>query len=103
MNAIDVCALGHKYKAEGKLDMAVDLYKQAAQMPNPFGFAPAWAFVYEVMIGRGDKAGAREALINFLNAPQNGFTLDALPKFKLDLANLERELNPQPQPQQAPK
>lgn len=98
MNAGDLIALGNKYQAEGKLQLAAEVFREAGQHQSPFGFGPAWLNLHTVLVRLGDLNGARQALVNFMNCPLLPSTVDFLPKVKQELENLEKQLNPQPQP-----
>jgi len=90
MNLGELIDFAIKNKSEGKIEMAINLFKECANM-DPFNPVPH-ANLYEIYRNIGQLGEARMSLIRFLNAYQTGITIDSVPKAKNDLAELEKQI-----------
>jgi len=100
MNCFQLMQYGLVLESQGRIGSAVDAYRSAAAAPNPSGFGPAYLNLHALLIKQGDRAGARQALIDFMNCPVLPTTIDMLPKVKMEIDNLTQQLNPQQAPAQ---
>ena len=96
MNITDLFNLGNKYQQEGRVEMAVEMWKECEKIDTFFG--PAHINLYNIYRSQNNIAQAKEQLVRFLNCPVTGYTLDIIPKIKQELGEIEKQLNPQPQP-----
>lgn len=93
--------LGIQFQNEGRTETAMEIWNKASGMDNHFG--PVYLNQHNVYRSQGNLIKARECLVKFLNCPVNGFTIDSLPVIKQQLAELDKQLNPQMQQVQPPK
>ena len=99
MQAAQLNDLGIQFNQQGKLDVAIDLWKQAEQAD--MFFPPSHLNLYQVYKSQGNLPQAREQLIRFLNCPVTGFSIESIPRFKQELMELEKQMGigqPPPQP-----
>ena len=98
MNCYQLMQYALLLESQGRIGSAIDAYRSAANSPNPHGFGPAYLNLHTLLLKQGDKAGARQALIDFMNCPVLGSTIDMITKVRQEIENLNQQLNPQPQP-----
>ncbi len=96
MTAIDLFNLGNQFQNEGKVELAIEMWKRACQADAMFG--PPHLHLHNTYKAQGNIMAARQELIAFLNCPITGFSLDMIPKAKAELAEIEKALLPQPLP-----
>ncbi len=92
MTAIDLFNLGNQFQNEGRVELAIELWKRACQLDLMFG--PPHLHLHNVYKIQGNIPAARQELISFLNCPVTGFSIDLVPKAKAELAELDKALVP---------
>ena len=93
MNIGELFNLGNEFYNEGRIEIAMEIWnKVTARDPN---FSAVNLNQYNVYRTQGNLVKARESLVRFLNCPLTGMSIDAIPKIKEELANLDKQLNPQ--------
>lgn len=90
MNASEAFGLGNQFQQEGRMDMALEMWRKAIGIDPMFG--PAHLNLFNVAKGQNNLPQAREQLIRFLNCPITGFTLEAIPRIRQELAEIEKQL-----------
>ena len=94
MNVQELFNLGNQFHNEGRTETAMEIWnKVSAADPN---FGPVYLNQHNVYRAQGNLGKARECLIKFLNCPVTGNTIDAIQVIKNQLAELDKQLNPQP-------
>ena len=96
MNVIDLFNLGNKYHAEGKLDMALQIWTECIQ--NDRLFSVPLINIHNILRQQGNLVKAREALLEFKRRPLTGETLDMLPRVNHEIEEINKQLQP-PAPQ----
>lgn len=95
MNAPELLNLAAQFSAKGETETAIKLMKEAAAI-NP-EHAATNINLYQIYRQQGNIILAKEFLLRFLNSPQTGFTLDAVPKAKAELAEIDKQMSQPPQ------
>ena len=94
MNAQELFNLGNAFYNEGRVETAMDVWnKLVSGDPN---FGPVHLNQHNVYRSQGNLVKARECLIRFLNCPVTGMSVDSIPAIKAQLAEIDKQLNPQP-------
>ena len=93
MDVNELFNLGNEFYNEGRVETAMEIWGKVSSR-NPL-FSAVHINQYNVYRNQGNLVKARESLIKFLNCPITGMSMDVIPKIKEELANLERQLNPQ--------
>ena len=100
MNAQELFNLGNEFYNDGRVDTAMDIWnKTTARDPN---FGPVYLNQHNVYRSQGNLVRARESLIRFLNCPVTGVSINMIPAIQSQLAELDKQLNPQPTPPPQP-
>ena len=93
MNAQELFNLGTAFYNEGRIETAMDVWnKLITSDPN---FGPVHLNQHNVYRSQGNLFKARESLIRFLNCPVTGMTVDSIPAIKAQVAEIEKQINPQ--------
>lgn len=99
MNVQELFNIGNDFYSEGRVETAMDIWNKVnSRDPN---FGPVYLNQHNVFRSQGNLVKARECLIRFLNCPVTGMSIGAIPAIQTQLAELEKQL--QPQPPQQPK
>lgn len=94
MNVQELFNLGNEFYNEGRVETAMDVWnKIISRDPN---FGSVYLNQHNVFRAQGNLMKARESLIRFLNCPVTGMTVEVIPAIKAQLAELEKQINPQP-------
>ena len=96
MTAEDILNLGNKFHSEGKVDVAIELFKEAISV-NP-SFSAPYLNLQNIYMNQGNIQAAKDCLVKFLSCPITGFTQDIIPQIKAQLSKLEQQLSPHPTP-----
>ena len=96
MNVPELFNVGNEFYNKGRIETAMDIWESViGRDPN---FGPVYLQQHNVFRSQGNLVRAREALIRFLNCPVTGMTVDAIPTIKIQLQELDKQINPQVQP-----
>jgi Tfp pilus assembly protein PilF len=94
MNIPEMFNLGNQFYNEGRVETAMDVWNKVIAADANFG--PVHLQQHNVFRSQGNLFKARESLMRFLNCPVTGMTVDAIPAIRQQLAELEKQINPQP-------
>lgn len=101
MNVQELFNLGIQFHAEGRTETAMEIWNKVNGIdPN---FSAVYLNQHNIYRTQGNLFKARECLVKFLNCPVTGMSLDAIPSIKAQIAEIDRQLNPQLQPVQPNK
>ena len=95
MQVQELFNVGMEFLNEGRIETAMDLWSKVNQRDPNFG--PVYLNQHNIYRSQGNLVKAREALIRFLNCPVTGMTVDSIPAIKAQVAELEKQLQPQGQ------
>ena len=102
MNVTELFNIGNEFFNEGRSETAMDIWNKVIARDPLFG--PVHLNQHNVFRSQGNIARARESLIRFLNCPVTGMSIEMIPSVRAQLAELDKQLNPPPQPvPQSPK
>lgn len=101
MTAQELFNIGVEFLNEGRTETAMDVFNRVTRT-DP-SFAPVHLNMHNIFRSQGNLVKARECLIRFLNCPLTGMTVDSVPAIRGQLAEIEKQLNPQLQQQQQPR
>ena len=93
MIAQELFNLGNEFYNEGRAETAMDLWNKVIQKDPMFG--PVFLNQHNVFRSQGNLVRARECLVRFLNCPLTGMSIDMVPAIRAQLAELDKQLNPQ--------
>lgn len=93
MNVQELFNLGLSFLNEGRTETAMEIWNKVNAIDA--NFAAVYLNQHNVFRGQGNLVKARECLIKFLNCPQTGITMDAVPSIKAQVAEIDKQLNPQ--------
>ena len=94
MNVPELFNLGNQFYNEGRVETAMDIWNKV--IAGDTNFAPVHLQQHNIYRSQGNLIKARESLIRFLNCPITGMTVDAIPSIRAQVAELDKQLNPQP-------
>ena len=94
MGVQELFNVGIEFFNEGRTETAMDIWNKVIARDANFG--PVYLNQHNVFRAQGNLVRARESLIRFLNCPLTGMTVDAIPAIKVQLQEIEKQLNPQP-------
>ena len=94
MNVPELFNLGNQFYNEGRVETAMDIWNKVIAGDTNFG--PVHLQQHNIYRSQGNLIKARESLIRFLNCPITGMTVDAIPSIRAQVAELDKQLNPQP-------
>ena len=95
MNVQELFNIGNEFYNDGRVETAMDIWNKVISRDPSFG--PVNINQYNVYRSQGNLIKARESLLRFLNCPITGTTMDSIPAIKQQLAEIEKQLNPQAQ------
>ena len=90
MNCPELMALANEFQQQGDIQSAVKMWERCNQIDVMFG--PAHLNLYQLLKQQGNVRGAHQKLVQFLNCPVTGFTLDTIPQLKIQLQELEKQI-----------
>ncbi len=101
MSTIDLFAYGNKFRQEGNLGMALQVWSDLSnQDPS---FAAVHINLADIHRQQGNIHMEKEELLKFLNCPQTGITIDLIPTVKNRLQELDGNHKPEPPKHQEKK
>ena len=94
MNVPELFNLGNEFLNEGRSETAMEIWNKVVSL-NP-NFGPVYLQQHNIYRSQGNLPKAKECLVRFLNCPVTGFSVDGIPAIKAQLAEIDKQLNPQP-------
>ena len=101
MTINDLFALANKFRAEGNVQMAFNLWSEMLKM-DPF-YGPAHINMADTFRQQGNVPAERQHLNLFLDCPVTGRTIQLVPQAQTRIAEIDKQLNPQVQNTQVQK
>ena len=93
MTVVDLFNLGNKYQNEGNIQLAMNMWQECVKMDQ--NFSPAYINMFNNHRSSNNLKAAKECLDKFSNCPLTMNTLELVPQVKKELADIEKQLNPQ--------
>lgn len=97
MDARTLFNLGNEFFNEGRKELAMELWNRASDVDR--NFREIYINQINVYRAEGNLFKERETIFKFLNSTQTGVTIELIPLMKGRLVEIEKQLNPQSQPQ----
>ena len=101
MQVEDIFQLGCKFSLEGRMDLAIELWKECVRLKPDYSLP--YLNLSHAAKGRNDGQNYRNFLVKFLDCPITGQTVNIVNEVRKDIEDYDKKLAEANKPKDPPK
>lgn len=101
MQVEDIFELGCKFSTDGRIEVAIELWKECVRRKPEFSLS--YLNLSQAAKARGDGNSYRDFLVKFLNSPITGQTINIVSEVRKDIEEFDKKVAEANKPKEQPK